>query len=67
VKNNIEKHGNTLTYDVVRASVSKREQFPEDGQVRPKHITIDVILMSFYIKERLRRVYFCLGNGCNIT
>jgi hypothetical protein len=27
--------------------VSKREQLPEDGQVKPKHVAIDVILMLF--------------------
>jgi hypothetical protein len=29
------------------ATVSISEQFPENGQVLPKHIAIDVILMSF--------------------
>jgi hypothetical protein len=28
-------------------TVSKSEQLPEDGQVRPKHVAIDVILMLF--------------------
>jgi hypothetical protein len=34
-------------------TVSESERLPEDGQVGPKHVAVDVILMLFYIKERL--------------
>jgi hypothetical protein len=44
-------------YIGIRSSVvrriSKSEQLPEDDQVRPKHVAIDVILKLFQIKERL--------------
>jgi hypothetical protein len=34
----MQHHGNTLNYGLVQ-----REQLPEDGQVRPEHVAIDVI------------------------
>jgi hypothetical protein len=34
-------------YCQTNASVSVSEQLPEDGQMRPKHVAIDVILISF--------------------
>jgi hypothetical protein len=37
-------------------TVSISEQLPEDGQVGPKHVATDVILMSLYIRERLQTV-----------
>jgi hypothetical protein len=39
------------------------EQLPEDGQVGPKHIAVDVILMLFYIKERLWPFLNCIKDG----
>jgi hypothetical protein len=38
---------------MVQCNGVKSEQFPEDSQVRPKHIAIDVILMLFWIKKKL--------------
>jgi hypothetical protein len=53
VNNDMQHHGNILTYDLCSATVSKHEQFPEDNQVGTKHVTTDVILMAFQFKERL--------------
>jgi hypothetical protein len=36
---------------------------PEDGQAGPKQVAIDVILMSFYIKDRLYTVLSCIKDG----
>jgi hypothetical protein len=40
-----------LKYIDLRSSAvrqfSKSEQLPEDGQVRPKHVAVDMILMLF--------------------
>jgi hypothetical protein len=47
VNNDMEQHGNALTYDLVRATVSKSEKLPEDGKVGPKHVVIDVIIILF--------------------
>jgi hypothetical protein len=34
-------------------TVPIREQLPEDGQVGPKHVAIDVILMLFLNKREI--------------
>jgi hypothetical protein len=43
----MQQHGNILTSDPCSATVSKSEQLPEGGQVRPKHLATDVILVLF--------------------
>jgi hypothetical protein len=43
----MQQHGNTLTYDLVQCDGFKIEQLPKDGQVGPKHVAFDAILMSF--------------------
>jgi hypothetical protein len=47
VNNNMPQHRNTLTYDLVQCDISKSEQLPENCQVGPKHVAVDVILVSF--------------------
>jgi hypothetical protein len=52
-----EQHGNILTYDLVQCDGFQTvNSLPEDGQVSPKHVAINMILMLFLIKERLRTV-----------
>jgi hypothetical protein len=51
IRSSIEIHIDLRSNAVQR--FSKSEQLPEDGQVGPKHAAISVILMLFYIKERL--------------
>jgi hypothetical protein len=56
-----------LIYIDLRSSAVRRilksGQLPEDGQVRPKHVAIDVISMLFQIKERLRTFLSCINGG----
>jgi hypothetical protein len=47
VNNDMQQHGNILSYIWCSAVVSKGEQLPEDGQVGPQHVAIDMILMLF--------------------
>lgn len=41
----------------------KSEQLPEDGQIRPKHVAIDVILVLLWIKDWLWTVWSCIKDG----
>jgi hypothetical protein len=36
-----------MTYELCSATVSISEQLPEDGQMGPKPVSIDVSLLSF--------------------
>jgi hypothetical protein len=47
VNNDMQQHGNILTYNLLQFDSFKNDQLPEDGQVGPKHVAIFVILMSF--------------------
>jgi hypothetical protein len=47
VSGDMQYHGNIFTYDLVQCDGFKSEQLPEDGQLRPKYIAIDVVLMLF--------------------
>jgi hypothetical protein len=46
MNNDMQQHGNILMIHC-SSTVSKSEQLPEDGQVGPKHLATDVILMLF--------------------
>jgi hypothetical protein len=47
VNDDMQQHGNTLTYDLVQCDIFKNLIIAQNGQVLvwPKHVAIDVILM----------------------